>query len=188
MIVHLGDFGDGKLCNELRETGRFKAVYGNHDKANVRRILPDRDIIEINGKRLALFHGKGCLPPFGMCKRLASRFKGKRYDAILFGHTHVTANEVVNGTLFFNPGTTANKFPAQRASYGMITIDGSIHAEIHYLDEGAPEKVNIKTILGYATRHFVCVMPPRRMEVVQDFITSFALLGNIYILATFLTH
>lgn len=187
MIIHLGDFGDVELCHELRETGRFKAVYGNHDNKSVRKLLPEKDIIEVNGKKLALYHGRGCYPIFGMSSHLASHFKGTKVDAILFGHTHVAANEMVDGTLFFNPGTTAHKFPTLKPSYGILTIDGSIHAEIHYLDD-SPEKVSFKTLLGYATRHFIYILPPRPMEVIRNTVTSFAVLGNIYILANFLTH
>lgn len=130
IIVHLGDYDTIELVNELKKLGNFWGVTGNHDFAKIRAVLPKKDILEVNGKKLGLVHGHGCSMPAGLKYGLKSRFNGEKLDAILYGHTHVTRNRIVDDTLYFNPGSAAGKFPAYRRSYGVLTVDGTIEAEI----------------------------------------------------------
>lgn len=47
----------------------------------------------------------------------------KDADVIVFGHSHVPMNEIIDGILFFNPGQA-------RESFGILTIDGEVKGEI----------------------------------------------------------
>lgn len=129
-IVHLGDFDTIELVNELKKFGNFWGVTGNHDFAKIRAVLPKTDILEIHGKRLGLVHGHGSSLPRGLRKGLKARFEGEKIDAILYGHTHVSRNRIVDGILYFNPGSASGRFPAYIKSYGLLTVDGTIKAEI----------------------------------------------------------
>jgi len=177
MIIHLGDFGGAGTYRDLKKTGRLTAVCGNHDGGIVRKSLKEKDIIEVNGKRLALIHGSGCYTPFGIRSKLMKRFKGDRLDAVLFGHMHVADNEEIDGVLFFNPGSTANKFPSPRASYGVMTIDDSIHTEIRYLDDSAHPATR-HFLREYIASHFVELLPPRKKDVVRRALISVAFAIN----------
>lgn len=130
IIVHLGDYDTIELVNELKKLGNFWGVTGNHDFTKIRAVLPAKDILEVNGKKLGLVHGHGCSIPAGLKYGLKSRFNGEKLDAILYGHTHVTRNRMVDDILYFNPGSAAGRFPAYRRSYGVLTVDGTIKAEI----------------------------------------------------------
>jgi predicted phosphodiesterase len=44
-------------------------------------------------------------------------------DIIIFGHSHLSFNEYIRGTLMFNPGRA-------RDSYGIVTVEKEIKAEI----------------------------------------------------------
>jgi putative phosphoesterase len=130
LIVHLGDYDTIELVNELKKLGNFRGVTGNHDFARIQAVLPQTDVLEVNGKRLGLVHGHGCSMPAGLKRGLRSRFNGDKIDAILYGHTHVSRNRVVDDVLYFNPGSAGGRFPAYRRSYGVLTVDGTIKGEI----------------------------------------------------------
>jgi len=64
-------------------------------------------------------HGSG--GPSGIAERIRELFTDA--DVIIFGHSHVPCNRYIHGALLFNPGQARN-------SFGLITIDASIKAEI----------------------------------------------------------
>jgi putative phosphoesterase len=185
MIIHLGDFGGAGTFRDLARTGRLTAVFGNHDGGGVRKALKEKDIIEVNGKRLALIHGCGCYTPFGIRSKLMARFKGDKVDAVLFGHMHVADSKEIDGVLFFNPGSTANKFPSPRASYGVMTIDDSIHTEIRYLDDSMHPAAH-HFVREYIASHFVELLPPRRKDVVRRALISLAFAINFSLMTAVL--
>jgi putative phosphoesterase len=136
MIIHLGDFDTLEMVEELKGLNTFRGVTGNHDFEDIQAVLPSKDIVNIDGKTFGLIHGHGCfwplgmIWPFGLRRGLISQFEKEKPDAILYGHTHVAINKVVNGTLFFNPGSVSGRFPASYRSFGVLHVDGKIDAEI----------------------------------------------------------
>jgi putative phosphoesterase len=129
-ILHLGDFDTRELVEDLKRLNNFRGVTGNHDFEDITCVLPRKDIIEIGGKRIGLIHGHKCSVPLGIQHGMRSRFKKEKLDAILYGHTHIPTHKVVGDMLFFNPGSACGRFPAYRKSYGQLTINGSIRAEL----------------------------------------------------------
>jgi uncharacterized protein len=127
MVVHLGDFHSEDLVNDLKEITNFRGVAGNHDMHIPG--LPEKDLVEISGKRIGIVHGHGCVFPFGFKWGLQTQFEGK-LDAILYGHTHSARNTVDDGTLFFNPGSVMGRFPAMHQSYGVLTIGQEISSQL----------------------------------------------------------
>jgi len=129
-IIHLGDFNKIELVHELKQFGKLYGVSGNHDCITIKQTLPETDILEIDGKRLGLIHGNGSSRKSVLQGGLLARFKGQKLDALLYGHTHITQNIVIDDTLFFNPGSVAGRFPAYRSSYGILHVNGTIEAEV----------------------------------------------------------
>ncbi len=127
MVVHLGDFHSEDLVNDLKEITNFRGVAGNHDTHIPG--LPEKDLVEVNGRRIGIIHGHGCVFPFGFKWGLLTQFEGKM-DAILYGHTHAARNTVEEGILFFNPGSICGRFPAMHRTYGILTIGEEITGEI----------------------------------------------------------
>jgi uncharacterized protein len=127
MVVHLGDFHSEDVVNDLKEITNFRGVAGNHDMHIPG--LPEKDLVEADGKRIGIVHGHGCVFPFGFKWGLLTQFEGK-VDAILYGHTHSARNTVEDGVLFFNPGSVMGRFPAMHRSYGVLTVGREISGEL----------------------------------------------------------
>jgi putative phosphoesterase len=121
LIIHAGDFIDVQLLHELRRLHEVKAVHGNMDSRELKALLPAKEIIEIEDKRLGLAHGSG--GPWGIEERMRKMFESERIDIIVYGHSHRSQNKVVNDILFFNPGKAAD-------SFGIITFDRGVKGEI----------------------------------------------------------
>lgn len=118
-IIHAGDFTHKAVLDGLRTIGQVKAVHGNMDSIELKRILPERDVFEASGKKIGLIHGSGA--PWGIAERIRKQFSG--VDIIIFGHSHKTCNRYIQGVLLINPGEAKN-------SFGLLTIDDRIRADI----------------------------------------------------------
>ncbi len=81
--------------------------------------LPRRDEFTAAGKRVAVTHGRGAPP--AIAARVRAEFD--QADVIIFGHSHEPCCQVIRGALMFNPGRC-------RASYGLLTIDDDLRAEV----------------------------------------------------------
>ena len=115
LIIHAGDFCYLQVYQELCRLGDVRAVYGNNDSAEVRRLLPDTQLLEIGGKKIGLVHGWGAA--WGMEQKILRKFSN--VDMVIYGHTHKPRNEMVQGVCLFNPGSASR-------SYGIIEIDTEI--------------------------------------------------------------
>ena len=121
LIIHAGDFTDIRVLTDLRRFKEVKAVHGNMDSGQLKSVLPTKEIVETNDKRIGIIHGSG--PPWGIAERARKLFESDQIDIIVYGHSHRSQNKVINNILFFNPGKAAD-------SFGIITIDGEAKGEI----------------------------------------------------------
>ena len=119
LIIHAGDITERAVLEGLREIGEVKAVHGNMDSAELKRMLPDRRTIDIEGRQIGICHGSG--GPWGIAERVRLLFG--EVDVVIFGHSHLSFNEYIRGTLMFNPGRA-------RDSFGIVTIEKEIKAEM----------------------------------------------------------
>jgi len=119
LIVHAGDFTERAVLQGLKAIGEVRAVHGNMDSAELKTLLPQKELFVLNGKTVGLTHGWG--PPWGLAGRVRKLFDDA--NLVIFGHSHVPWNQTVNGTLLFNPGSA-------RGTYGLITIEDEIRAEV----------------------------------------------------------
>lgn len=128
LIVHAGDYTGKKFVDKLMSLGKFKGVYGNIDSYTVREQLPEKVILELKGFRIGIIHPSEGGPPFGLEKRIKEKFD--HVDAIIFGHTHLPKNEVIDGVLYFNPGSITGKLPARHKTFGVLEIDKKMKGRI----------------------------------------------------------
>lgn len=133
LIIHAGDFCSLKDFDPLKKIKEIKAVHGNMDDLELRKILPKRLIFEVENVRIGLFHGYG--PPQKLPDEVSAEFKNDKVQVIVFGHSHQPLNEKRGGILFFNPGSPSDKIYAPYCSYGLMDIQqGQIKAQIIKLD------------------------------------------------------
>jgi putative phosphoesterase len=121
LIIHAGDFTDVRLIEELKQLSEVKAVHGNMDSRELKTVLPVKEIIEIENKRIGITHGSG--GPWGIEERVRKMFESDRIDIIIYGHSHRSQNKVINDILFFNPGKATD-------SFGILMINGGAKGEI----------------------------------------------------------
>jgi len=119
IIIHAGDFIVREVLDGLKQLGEVKAVHGNVDSEELKGLLPERELFEIEGRRIGLIHGWGS--PWGIDDRVGQVFDG--VDIIIYGHSHYAQNETKNGVLFFNPGQA-------RRSFGILTLGDEVKGEI----------------------------------------------------------
>lgn len=121
LIIHAGDFTDVQLLEELRQLREVKAVQGNMDSREIKTVLPIKEIVEIENKRIGITHGSG--GPWGIEERVRRTFESDRIDIIVYGHSHRSQNKVIKDILLFNPGKATD-------SFGILTIDVEAQGEI----------------------------------------------------------
>ena len=121
LVIHAGDFTDLQVLKELKRLKEIKAVQGNMDSMELKTLLPFKEIVEIESKRIGITHGSGS--PWGIEARVRKMFESDRIDIIVYGHSHQSQNNVVDDILLFNPGKATD-------SFGILTIDGEAKGEI----------------------------------------------------------
>lgn len=129
LIVHVGDFCDAEVLGRLKKVKEVKAVYGNMDGLDLRQALPRQAVFKCEEITIGLVHGEGA--PEKVTERVAEMFKGQKVDAIIFGHSHQPFNKVIDGVLFFNPGSPTDTVRSPYLSYGIVEVKGkSIKGQI----------------------------------------------------------
>ena len=129
LIIHAGDLVDLGVLDKLKSVcSRVVAVWGNMDPYEVRKKLPEKEIVEAGIHRIGVMHGYGT--PGKLVELLAQAFKDDKVDIIVFGHAHSGLNEKRGGVLFFNPGSPTDRIFSPYNSYGIIEINDKVEARI----------------------------------------------------------
>lgn len=129
MIIHAGDLVDLIVLDKLKSIcPNIKAVWGNMDPYEVRKEIPEKEVIEIANYKIGIMHGYG--HPNKLIDLMAKTFKDDNVDLIIFGHSHSSLNEKRGNTLYFNPGSPTDKIFSPYNSYGIIEINDKIEAKI----------------------------------------------------------
>ncbi|NJD77629.1 MAG: YfcE family phosphodiesterase [Candidatus Methanoperedens sp.] len=102
LILHAGDFDSLQCYNELQSLSRLVAVHGDTDCNELISLLPEREVIEIEGVKIGIIH-KGQLT--------SENTDGLRYlakemgvDVLIFGHFHHPIAEKTE-ILLLSPGS-----------------------------------------------------------------------------------
>ena len=127
LVLHTGDLSAASVLDELRALGPpIAAVHGNIDSAEVRRILPERQVVDAAGVRIGLVHDAG--PARGRLRRMRMAFPD--CDAVVFGHSHIPLHEEEAGFQIFNPGSPTDRRRQPRHSMGVAQVrDGRVRFE-----------------------------------------------------------
>jgi len=122
VILHAGDLVELKVLDILKDlTKEVIAVYGNMDYPEVRKRLPSKQIIELEGMRIGIFHGWGS--PYKLKEVVSDAFKEENPGIIVFGHSHYPVSEKIKDIYYFNPGSPTDKIFSPFNSYGILEIE-----------------------------------------------------------------
>lgn len=129
LILHGGDFfRDARGLASVADVP-VHGVVGNCDPPGAG---PGEEVLTLEGKKILLTHGH----QFGVkasYQRIFYMARQKGVDVVVFGHTHVPLNEVIEGILLFNPGSISRPQPGNRPSYGVLEIDDDrIKGHVYY--------------------------------------------------------
>nr|WP_292390330.1 metallophosphoesterase [Methanosarcina sp. UBA5] len=86
IIVHAGDFSTMEAYQAFNATGKLKAVFGNDDTSELKRLLPERLKFEVNGVKIGVVHEAG----LSVTDTTAQGYLAKEMevDILIFGHLH----------------------------------------------------------------------------------------------------
>jgi len=118
IVVHSGDFTEIGFLEALKAIAKeVKAVYGNMDSGELKKILPEKLIFPIGKFKIGVTHGSGA--PNNLLAFLEETFKGEELDLVIFGHSHQPFQQKIGKTIYFNPGSLFDKIFAKYNSYGI---------------------------------------------------------------------
>jgi len=128
LVLHAGDLSTAEVLDDLRGLGPpVAAVHGNIDSPDLRRMLPERQVVDAAGVRIGLLHDAG--PSAGRLRRMRLAFP--ECDAVVFGHSHIPLHEERDGFQIFNPGSPTDKRRQPEFTMGVAQIEaGRIHFEL----------------------------------------------------------
>ncbi|PLT35656.1 metallophosphoesterase family protein [Bacillus sp. V5-8f] len=121
LIIHAGDWQTMDVYEELMRYAPVKGVFGNVDGEEMKKKLPEKQVVEIYGQRIGIVHGHGQKGTTE--KRAIATFEGESVDMIIFGHSHIPLKKELNGVLLFNPGSPTEKRRQPMYSYGIISVE-----------------------------------------------------------------
>lgn len=116
-ILHAGDVGKQALIFQLEEIAPVTAVLGNTDSF---LDLKETEVVTLAAKKFLLHH---IINPREMCEPLNERVSRERPDVIVFGHTHKPFSEMIDGTLYFNPGYAGKSRFGMPRTLAVMRID-----------------------------------------------------------------
>ncbi len=137
LILHAGDVCQGWVLERLETIAPVVAVRGNRDSHELCQTLPYKTIVSADRWRIGLVHGMR-----SRLEEMADRLRYVRGDrrfrdqllhvrsafgeedvrCIIFGHTHQTCNEVLDGVLMFNPGGVTPVPGGTPSSVGILDV------------------------------------------------------------------
>jgi putative phosphoesterase len=121
LVLHAGDFSAAEVLEDLRALGPpVAAVHGNIDSPDLRRMLPERQVVDAAGIRIGIVHDAGQAK--GRLRRMRMAFP--ECDAVVFGHSHIPLHEEEDGFQIFNPGSPTDRRRQPRHSMGLARVTG----------------------------------------------------------------
>jgi len=129
LILHAGDLVHEEVIWLLEEIAPVEAVAGNVDSWELQRQLGLKKTLDLQAFKIGLIHGHGG-ERGNTVERAVKAFTG--VDCIVFGHSHQSYNQLHNGVLLFNPGSSTDKRQEPHYSYGLLYLEEKIKGEIIY--------------------------------------------------------
>lgn len=123
MIIHAGDILIEEVIIELETIAPVYIVAGNNDNWLLHQKYGTRKLLTVNHKKIGITHGYGRKKTF---LNAYAEFLDEKVDCIVYGHSHAPHNEIIDGVLFFNPGSPTNKRVQAQYSVGLLHVNEEI--------------------------------------------------------------
>ncbi|MFN6548910.1 metallophosphoesterase family protein [Mycolicibacterium septicum] len=134
VVVHAGDWVDPALLDALSSrAARLIGCWGNNDGAELRRRLPERADVTLDGLRFTVVHETGAAT--GREARMARDYPGT--DVLVFGHSHIPWDTTARtGLRLLNPGSPTDRRRQPYCTYMTARIASGVLSDVslHTLD------------------------------------------------------
>lgn len=144
MIVHAGDFSTVKAYNTFNLGGKLKAVFGNDDVPELKRLLPERLKFEVEGVKIGVVHEGG----LSVTDTTAQGYLAKEMgvDILIFGHLHCPLIET-REVMLVCPGSPTKPRMSNPSVVELIIEKGSISGRILTLEGDTCEYIKFRDSL-----------------------------------------
>lgn len=133
-IVHAGDVGGDHVLDGLRALAPLTYVEGNNDDGAGTHIVR----VTISGLRILLTH---ILPrPRKPDRRVIDSLRSAPADVVIFGHSHLPHDEVIDGIRYFNPASAGPRRFDYPVSVGIIENGRTMHIALDERSTAALKK------------------------------------------------
>jgi putative phosphoesterase len=133
-ILHAGDIGRPPIIEALRAIAPITFVRGNNDGSDGTEIVR----LTIGGLRILLTH---ILPRPGAPRReVRDSLESEPADIVVFGHSHLPHNEIIDGIRYFNPASAGPRRFDYPVAVGMIDSGQVYHIALDERSVAALEK------------------------------------------------
>jgi putative phosphoesterase len=125
VVFHAGDWVSPDLLDEFEQRStRLIGVYGNNDGDELRRRLPEKVNVTLDGVRFSMIHETGQAK--GREQRCEALFQDA--DVLVFGHSHIPWDTVAPGGLrLLNPGSPTDRRRQPVCTYmTAVVVNGSL--------------------------------------------------------------
>ena len=130
LYLHCGDLED-----DCRLFPKWIFVRGNNDYFASDQEMPMERVIPCQGHKIYMCHSHR-FPYLHRERAMAARAKELGCDIVLYGHTHVSNLQKVDGVAIVNPGSIWYPRDGKAPSYAKLDMDGDhFHAQIIFLDK-----------------------------------------------------
>lgn len=128
-VIHCGD---SELPFDHPNLEGTKRVRGNCDRDER---YPNDELFEVKGVKIFVTHGH-LFNVKSTTMNLFYRAKEVGADVVFFGHSHVLGTELVDNTLFVNPGSLLKPRGIDDKSYAVVEFTNGIWNVRAYTNEG----------------------------------------------------
>ncbi|HAX97840.1 MAG TPA: hypothetical protein DCY12_02835 [Candidatus Atribacteria bacterium] len=128
LVLHAGDMVKPLVLEKIAQFTPIRAVRGNMDSDELQTALPDQDMVEVDGVKIGLAHGRGA--PNQVKSYVRSLFEGYDLQVLVFGHSHQPELTNENGIWYLNPGSPTDKIFTPYLSYARMQVDKGCINEI----------------------------------------------------------
>ncbi|MEZ0341543.1 metallophosphoesterase [Mycobacterium sp. pV006] len=120
VVIHAGDWVEPDLLDALESRAkRLIACWGNNDGPELRRRLPERADVELDGLRFTVVHETGAAA--GRDARMAREYPDT--DVLVFGHSHIPWDTTAEtGLRLLNPGSPTDRRRQPYCTYMTATL------------------------------------------------------------------
>ena len=126
IILHAGDFVSVQAHSALKDLGRLVAVRGNSDSPQLKRLLPKREVIEVEGVKIGLVHMASHGSDLVGAEMMAREMN---CEVLVFGHIHRPLIEK-GRRLLVCPGSTSQPRMSAPSVAELMVIDGTVQGRI----------------------------------------------------------